>query len=128
MAVSGAVSRLVHPVASAPVSPLGRAPPHRPRSRGRVARQAGGDRLWQSVVSNCFLRLPSRSARPRPGGSVNEAPSTAPPAEPQRPPPHAGWRDRLDGLAHRAGINVSPARLVAVALAVAAAISLAVFV
>ena len=48
-------------------------------------------------------------------------PST-PMGTPRRPTPDPGWRDRVESLVHRAGVDVSPARVAIAVVAVVAAV------
>jgi competence protein ComEA len=45
------------------------------------------------------------------------------PPAPRRPPPDPGWRDRLHGLIHRAGIDLTPPRIAIAIVAVVAAVA-----
>jgi competence protein ComEA len=59
---------------------------------------------------------------------VPELPSSPTPAEPRRPPTDAGWRERLEVLGQRVGVDLSPLRVALAVVAIAAAIVAALYV
>src|SRR5690349_11898430 len=63
-----------------------------------------------------------------PEEAVPELPSSTTPAEPRRPPPDTGWRERLDQIGQRVGVDVSPSRAVLAAVAVAISVAVVVYV
>jgi competence protein ComEA len=59
---------------------------------------------------------------------VPELPLPPSPAEPRRPPPDPSWRERLEVLGQRIGVDVSPVRIALAVAAVAVAVGAALFV
>jgi competence protein ComEA len=59
---------------------------------------------------------------------VPELPSLPTPDEPRRPPPDASWRERLEALGRRVGVDLSPLRLALAAVAIAIAVAVALYI
>jgi competence protein ComEA len=63
-----------------------------------------------------------------PEEAVPELPSSSTPPEPRRPPPDTGWRERLNQVGQRVGVDVSLPRVVLAAVAVAFAVVVVLYV